>query len=114
MAGPAALRTAPDSGQLHACSVGESESRAVQTAAAAAQTAHRRLPLPAPQLTPVATSLIDPILLLARRPAPEGFTVRTEGKASILQRANDVFFNPAQVVNRDMSLSGEGEGERGP
>ena len=47
-------------------------------------------------------------------PPPKGFTVRTEGKASILQRANDVFFNPAQVVNRDMSLSGEGEGERGP
>ncbi|PRW58454.1 tRNA (guanine(26)-N(2))-dimethyltransferase 2 [Chlorella sorokiniana] len=36
---------------------------------------------------------------------PEGFTERTEGKATILQRANDVFFNPAQVVNRDMSLS---------
>ncbi|PSC68820.1 putative tRNA (guanine(26)-N(2))-dimethyltransferase 2 isoform B [Micractinium conductrix] len=36
---------------------------------------------------------------------PEGFEVRTEGKVSILQRANDVFFNPAQVINRDMSLS---------
>ena len=33
--------------------------------------------------------------------------MRTEGKVSILQRANDVFFNPAQVINRDMSLSGE-------
>lgn len=37
---------------------------------------------------------------------PEGFSVRTEGKASILQSGNDVFFNPAQVINRDMSLSG--------
>lgn len=37
---------------------------------------------------------------------PEGFTVRTEGKASILQSGNDVFFNPAQVINRDMSLTG--------
>lgn len=36
---------------------------------------------------------------------PEGYTVRTEGKASILQSGNDVFFNPAQVINRDMSLS---------
>ncbi|KAL4430759.1 hypothetical protein ABPG75_006015 [Micractinium tetrahymenae] len=36
---------------------------------------------------------------------PEGFTVRTEGKVSILQSGNDVFFNPAQVINRDMSLS---------
>ena len=32
--------------------------------------------------------------------------MRTEGKASILQSGNDVFFNPAQVINRDMSLSG--------
>lgn len=37
---------------------------------------------------------------------PEGFTVRSEGQASILQSGNDVFFNPAQVINRDMSLSG--------
>ncbi len=32
--------------------------------------------------------------------------MRTEGKVSILQKDNDVFFNPAQVINRDMSLSG--------
>ena len=44
------------------------------------------------------------------RPVPEGFTVRSEGQASILQAGNETFFNPAQVVNRDMSLSGE----RGP
>jgi hypothetical protein len=47
---------------------------------------------------------------LCCRPAvPEGFTVRSEGKASILQSGNDVFFNPAQVINRDMSLSGEAQ-----
>ena len=28
-----------------------------------------------------------------------------EGQASILQRANDVFFNPVQVINRDMSIA---------
>ena len=32
--------------------------------------------------------------------------MRTEGKVSILQSGNEVFFNPAQVINRDMSLSG--------
>ena len=36
---------------------------------------------------------------------PEGFTVLQEGKARILQRENDVFYNKAQVVNRDLSLS---------
>lgn len=36
---------------------------------------------------------------------PEGFTVRKEGQVSILQSGNDVFFNPAQVINRDMSMS---------
>ena len=42
-----------------------------------------------------------------RRQVPEGFKVLKEGRASILQRANDVFFNPAQVINRDMSIAGE-------
>lgn len=37
--------------------------------------------------------------------APEGFSVLQEGKARILQRENDVFYNKAQVVNRDLSLS---------
>lgn len=32
--------------------------------------------------------------------------MRTEGQVSILQSGNDVFFNPAQVINRDMSMSG--------
>lgn len=36
---------------------------------------------------------------------PEGYTVLQEGKARILQRENDVFYNKAQVVNRDLSLS---------
>lgn len=31
------------------------------------------------------------------REVPEGFTARTEGKATILQHGNDVFYNPAQV-----------------
>eukprot|EP00887_Chlorella_sp_A99_P005640 scaffold1.g5640.t1 len=39
------------------------------------------------------------------RPVPEGYTEVREGKAAILQRANDVFFNPVQVINRDMSIA---------
>eukprot|EP00741_Cyanophora_paradoxa_P019777 tig00021168_g19088.t1 len=39
-------------------------------------------------------------------PVPEGFHVITEGKASILfAKKNDVFYNKAQVVNRDLSIA---------
>ena len=38
-------------------------------------------------------------------PPPEGYSVVTEGKARILQRANEAFYNKAQVVNRDLSLA---------
>ena len=31
------------------------------------------------------------------RDAPEGYKVLTEGKGSILQKGNDVFYNPAQA-----------------
>lgn len=41
----------------------------------------------------------------SRRPVPEGFVPLTEGKATILQRKNEVFYNPAQVVNRDLSVT---------
>ncbi|KAG1676768.1 hypothetical protein FOA52_005057 [Chlamydomonas sp. UWO 241] len=36
---------------------------------------------------------------------PPGFTVRTEGMASILYKGNDVFYNEAQVTNRDLSMA---------
>lgn len=36
---------------------------------------------------------------------PEGCTVISEGRASILQQANKVFYNKAQVVNRDISIA---------
>ena len=36
---------------------------------------------------------------------PEGFAVLQEGKARILTQLNDVFYNKAQVVNRDISLA---------
>lgn len=39
------------------------------------------------------------------RPVPDGYKVLTEGKGSILQKGNDVFYNPAQVVNRDISIA---------
>ncbi|KAL6773730.1 hypothetical protein ACKKBG_A22240 [Auxenochlorella protothecoides x Auxenochlorella symbiontica] len=42
---------------------------------------------------------------LPTKPIPEGFTARTEGKATILQHGNDVFYNPAQVINRDLSIA---------
>ena len=36
---------------------------------------------------------------------PEGFTTVTEGKATILYpKGNQVFYNPAQEVNRDLSI----------
>ena len=31
------------------------------------------------------------------RPVPDGYKVLTEGKGSILQKGNDVFYNPAQA-----------------
>ena len=36
---------------------------------------------------------------------PEGFRVFKEGMASILQKGNDVFYNEAQVTNRDLSVA---------
>eukprot|EP00850_Spirogloea_muscicola_P011482 SM000071S21106 [mRNA] locus=s71:391555:399694:+ [translate_table: standard] len=41
----------------------------------------------------------------AAPPAPEGFTVLAEGRARILQHGNDVFYNKAQIVNRDISVA---------
>lgn len=35
---------------------------------------------------------------------PEGFTVISEGKAKILMKANEVFYNPVQEFNRDLSV----------
>ena len=39
------------------------------------------------------------------RSVPAGFSHVTEGKATILQQGNNVFYNKAQVVNRDVSLA---------
>jgi tRNA G26 N,N-dimethylase Trm1 len=39
------------------------------------------------------------------REVPEGFSSVTEGKATILQQGNSVFYNKAQVVNRDISIA---------
>eukprot|EP00955_Chlamydomonas_euryale_P058761 357202-Chlamydomonas_euryale.AAC.23 len=36
---------------------------------------------------------------------PDGFTVRSEGLANILYKGNDVFYNEAQVTNRDLSTA---------
>ena len=36
---------------------------------------------------------------------PEGYKVMKEGMASILMKGNDVFYNEAQVVNRDLSTA---------
>ncbi len=39
------------------------------------------------------------------RPIPPGYASKTEGMATILQKGNEVFYNPAQVVNRDLSIA---------
>ena len=39
------------------------------------------------------------------REVPEGYTTLTEGMATILQKGNEAFYNPAQVVNRDLSIA---------
>jgi len=36
---------------------------------------------------------------------PEGYTVVQEGSAKVLQRGDEVFYNPAMVVNRDLSIA---------
>lgn len=43
--------------------------------------------------------------LLPEAAVPEGFRVFKEGMASILQKGNDVFYNEAQVTNRDLSVA---------
>lgn len=39
------------------------------------------------------------------RSIPEGFEGVTEGKATVLSQGNSVFYNRAQVVNRDISIA---------
>ena len=41
----------------------------------------------------------------ACRNVPEGYSHISEGKATILQQGNSVFYNKAQVVNRDLSMA---------
>jgi tRNA (guanine26-N2/guanine27-N2)-dimethyltransferase len=46
-----------------------------------------------------------PAAAAAARPVPAGWSAVTEGAATILQKGNEVFYNPAQVVNRDLSVA---------
>jgi tRNA G26 N,N-dimethylase Trm1 len=40
------------------------------------------------------------------KPVPENFTLVREGQAAILfPKGNEVFYNPAQEVNRDLSIA---------
>jgi hypothetical protein len=41
----------------------------------------------------------------ANHRVPPGYRVLKEGMASILQKGNDVFYNEAQVTNRDLSIA---------
>ncbi|GLC42577.1 hypothetical protein PLESTB_001115800 [Pleodorina starrii] len=41
----------------------------------------------------------------AKPEIPEGYKILKEGKASILQKGNEVFYNEAQVTNRDLSVA---------
>ncbi|GFR46050.1 hypothetical protein Agub_g7520, partial [Astrephomene gubernaculifera] len=36
---------------------------------------------------------------------PEGYKILQEGKARILKKGNEVFYNEAQVTNRDLSVA---------
>jgi tRNA G26 N,N-dimethylase Trm1 len=40
----------------------------------------------------------------AAPPHPEGFELLTEGKATVLHPKGQVFYNPIQQFNRDMSI----------
>ena len=39
------------------------------------------------------------------KPVPEGFSSVSEGSASIIHETGHVFYNPAQVQNRDLSIA---------
>ena len=57
-----------------------------------------------------ATSLLSPYYYSLSphsniKQAPEGYTTQSEGKATILQKGNEAFYNPAQVINRDLSIA---------
>ncbi len=39
------------------------------------------------------------------KPVPEGFSCVSEGSASIIHETGHVFYNPAQVQNRDLSIA---------
>ena len=42
---------------------------------------------------------------VSAKPIPEGFSSVSEGSASIVHETGHVFYNPAQVQNRDLSIA---------
>jgi hypothetical protein len=42
---------------------------------------------------------------VSAKPVPEGFSSISEGSASIIHEIGHVFYNPAQVQNRDLSIA---------
>jgi hypothetical protein len=42
---------------------------------------------------------------VSAKPVPEGFSSVSEGSASIIHETGHVFYNPAQVQNRDLSIA---------
>ena len=46
-----------------------------------------------------------PLNTASTKPVPEGFSSVLEGSASIIHETGHVFYNPAQVQNRDLSIA---------
>ena len=46
-----------------------------------------------------------PVNTASAKPVPEGFSSVSEGSASIIHETGHVFYNPAQVQNRDLSIA---------
>jgi len=53
----------------------------------------------------VATVAHDALDTVSAKPVPAGFSSISEGSASIIHEIGHVFYNPAQVQNRDLSIA---------
>lgn len=61
---------------------------------------------------PVAAEAAAPAAAEPEPAVPEGFKILREGKAKILQKGNDVFYNEAQVRGQGQRDAGRGRGRQ--
>jgi tRNA G26 N,N-dimethylase Trm1 len=54
---------------------------------------------------PPSAQVACPMNTASAKPVPEGFSSVSEGSASIIHETGHVFYNPAQVQNRDLSIA---------